>query len=240
MDPSIADIWMFETLGTGTLVLLGCGVVANVSLARTHGAGGGTLMVNFGWGLAVFSGVYVAYKSGAHINPAVTLGMVTSGEGLSIVQVLSYLGAQMLGAFVGAALCWLAYRDHFDHDESDPEAKLSVFSTAPAIRNIPTNVGTEVIATFVLVFVILSFDKTPSELGPLPVALLVVGIGASLGGPTGYAINPARDLGPRLAHAVLPIRGKGHSNWSYAWVPVVGPVVGGLLAGTAARVVGYV
>lgn len=240
MEPSIADIWMFEVLGTATLVLLGCGVVANVALARTHGAGGGTLMVNFGWGLAVFSGVYVAYKSGAHINPAVTLGMVASGEGLSTVQVISYLGAQMLGAFIGAALCWLVYRDHFDHEESDPETKLSVFSTAPAIRNIPVNVGTEVIATFVLVFVILSFDKTPSELGPLPVALLVVGIGASLGGPTGYAINPARDLGPRLAHAVLPIRGKGHSNWSYAWVPVIGPVVGGLLAGTAARVVGYV
>ncbi len=240
MEPSIADIWMFETLGTATLVLLGCGVVANVALARTKGAAGGFLLVNFGWGLAVFAGVYIAYKSGAHINPAVTLGMVTSGEGLSLLEVVSYLGAQMLGAFVGATLCWLAYRDHFDHEESDAEAKLSVFSTAPGIRNIPANVVTEVIATFVLVFVILSFDKTPSELGPLPVALLVVGIGASLGGPTGYAINPARDLGPRLAHAVLPIRGKGTNDWAYAWVPVVGPVVGGVLAGVAARVVGYV
>lgn len=240
MEPSIADIWMFETLGTATLVLLGCGVVANVALARTKGAGGGTLMVNFGWGLAVFAGVYVAYKSGAHINPAVTLGLVTSGEGLSALQVVSYLGAQMLGAFVGATLCWLAYRDHFDHEESDPDATLAVFSTAPEIRNIPANVATEVVATFVLVFVLLSFDKTPSELGPLPVALLVVGIGASLGGPTGYAINPARDLGPRLAHAVLPIRGKGSNDWAYAWVPVIGPVAGGVLAGVAARVVGYV
>lgn len=240
MAPSIADIWMFETMGTATLVLLGCGVVANVALARTKGAGGGTLMVNFGWGIAVFAGVYVAYKSGAHINPAVTLGMVASGEGLSALQVVSYLGAQMLGAFLGAALCWLAYRDHFDHEDSDPATTLAVFSTDPEIRNAPANVRTEIIGTFVLVFVILAFGKTPSDLGPLPVALLVVGIGASLGGPTGYAINPARDLGPRLAHAVLPIRGKGHSNWSYAWVPVIGPVVGGVLAGTAARVVGYV
>lgn len=240
MEPSIADIWMFETMGTATLVLLGCGVVANVALARTKGADGGFLLVNFGWGLGVFAGVYVAYKSGAHINPAVTLGMLASGEGLNALQVVSYLGAQMVGAFLGAGLCWLAYRDHFDHDESDPDTTLSVFSTAPEIRNAPANVGTEVIGTFILVFVILSFGKTPSELGPLPVALLVVGIGASLGGPTGYAINPARDLGPRLAHAVLPIRGKGSSNWSYAWVPVIGPALGGVLAGTAARVVGYV
>jgi len=240
VEPSIADIWMFETMGTATLVLLGCGVVANVALARTKGADGGFLLVNFGWGLGVFAGVYVAYKSGAHINPAVTLGMLASGEGLNALQVVSYLGAQMVGAFLGAGLCWLAYRDHFDHDESDPDTTLSVFSTAPEIRNAPANVGTEVIGTFILVFVILSFGKTPSELGPLPVALLVVGIGASLGGPTGYAINPARDLGPRLAHAVLPIRGKGSSNWSYAWVPVIGPALGGVLAGTAARVVGYV
>lgn len=240
VDPSIADIWIFETLGTATLVLLGCGVVANVALARTKGADGGFLLVNFGWGIGVFAGVYVAYKSGAHINPAVTLGMVASGEGLSLLQVVSYIGAQLLGAFVGAALCWLAYRDHFDHAESDPDSMLAVFSTAPEIRNIRANVITEIIGTFILVFVILAFGKTPSELGPLPVALLVVGIGASLGGPTGYAINPARDIGPRLAHALLPIRGKGPSNWSYAWVPVVAPIIGGVLAGVAARVVGYV
>lgn len=239
MGPSLADIWMFETMGTATLVLLGCGVVANVALARTKGADGGFLLVNFGWGIAVFAGVYVAYKSGAHINPAVTLGMVTSGEGLSVLQVVSYFGAQLLGGCIGAALCWLAYRDHFDLDESDPDSTLAVFATAPEIRNPPVNVATEVIGTFVLVFVITAFAKTPSDLGPLPVALLVVGIGASLGGPTGYAINPARDLGPRLAHAVLPIRGKGASNWSYAWVPVVGPLTGGALAGVAARVVGY-
>lgn len=240
MEPTIADIWMFETMGTATLVLLGCGVVANVALARTKGADGGFLLVNFGWGLAVFAGVFVAYKSGAHINPAVTLGMVAAGEGLTALQVVSYLAAQMLGAFLGAGLCWLAYRDHFDHEDSDAESMLSVFSTGPEIRNAPANVRTEIIGTFILVFVILSFGKTPSDLGPLPVALLVVGIGASLGGPTGYAINPARDLGPRLAHAVLPMRGKGSSNWSYAWIPVLGPAVGGILAGTAARVVGYV
>lgn len=240
MEPTIADIWMFETMGTATLVLLGCGVVANVALARTKGADGGFLLVNFGWGLAVFAGVFVAYKSGAHINPAVTLGMVAAGEGLTALQVVSYLAAQMLGAFLGAGLCWLAYRDHFDHEDSDAESMLSVFSTGPEIRNAPANVRTEIIGTFILVFVILSFGKTPSDLGPLPVALLVVGIGASLGGPTGYAINPARDIGPRLAHAVLPMRGKGSSNWSYAWIPVLGPAVGGILAGTAARVVGYV
>lgn len=240
MEPSIADIWMFETMGTATLVLLGCGVVANVALARTKGADGGFLLVNFGWGIAVFAGVFVAYKSGAHINPAVTLGMVAAGEGLTALQVVSYLAAQMLGAFLGAGLCWLAYRDHFDHEDSDSESMLSVFSTGPEIRNASANVRTEIIGTFILVFVILSFGKTPSDLGPLPVALLVVGIGASLGGPTGYAINPARDLGPRLAHALLPMRGKGSSNWSYAWIPVLGPAVGGILAGTAARVVGYV
>ncbi len=240
MDPSLADIWMFETLGTATLVLLGCGVVANTALARTKGAGGGFLLVNFGWGIGVFAGVYVAYKSGGQINPAVTLGLLASGQDFTALQVLSYIGAQLLGAFLGAAVCWLAYRDHFDHDDSDADTTLGVFSTGPEIRNIKANVATEVIGTFILVFVILSFGKTPSELGPLPVALLVVGIGASLGGPTGYAINPARDLGPRLAHAVLPIRGKGRSDWSYAWVPVVGPITGAVLAGMAARVVGYV
>jgi glycerol uptake facilitator protein len=221
------------------LLLLGCGVVANVALDKSKGAGGGFLLVNFGWGIGVFAGVYVAFRSGAHLNPAVTFGLLANGADeyapgvdVSLGSTLVYLAGEFLGAFIGAVLCWLAYRDHFDQSD-DPEAKLGVFSTGPAIRNYTWNVVTEIIGTFVLVFVILMFANTPSQTGPLPVALLVVGIGASLGGPTGYAINPARDLGPRVAHAVLPIRGKGSSDWGYSWVPVVGPIIGGVLAGLA-------
>ena len=239
----LTDVFVPELLGTTVLLLLGCGVVANVALARTNGTGGGFLMVSIGWGLAVFAGVYVAYRSGAHINPAVTLGLVASGDDLgggTPVKVLVYLAGQLLGAFLGACLCWLAYRDHFDAEESDPDEKLGVFCTAPQIPRTTSNVLTEVVATFVLVFVIISFGRTPTELGPLPVALLVVSIGASLGGPTGYAITPARDLGPRLAHAVLPIRGKRDSNWSYAWIPVVGPAIGGILGGLLAAAANYV
>jgi len=215
-------------------------VVANVALDKSKGAGGGFLLVNFGWAIGVFAGVYVAFRSGAHLNPAVTLGLLANGADeyapdvdVTFGSTLVYLGGEFLGAFLGAVLCWLSYRDHFDQS-TDPEAKLGVFSTGPAIRNYPWNVITEVIGTFVLVFVILMFGNTPTELGPLAVALLVLGIGNSLGGPTGYAINPARDLGPRVAHAVLPIRGKGSSDWGYAWVPVVGPIIGGVLAGLAA------
>jgi len=222
------------------LLLLGCGVVANVALTKSKGAGGGFLLVNFGWGLGVFAGVYVAFQSGAHLNPAVTLGLLANGVDeyapgvdVSVASTLVYLAGEFLGAFLGAVLCWLAYKEHFDPTE-EPEAQLGVFSTGPAIRNYAWNVVTEVIGTFVLVFVSLMFGNTPSQLGPLAVALLVVGIGASLGGPTGYAINPARDLGPRVAHAVLPIRGKGSSDWAYSWVPVVGPVIGGVLAGLLA------
>lgn len=234
------DIVLYETIGTGLLILLGCGVVANVALAKTNGFNGGFLLVNFGWGLGVFAGVYAAYKSGAHLNPAVTFGLLASGADLGAVQIAGYLIGQFLGAFLGAVLCWLAYRLHFDDPDTDQDAKLGVFSTGAGIPNPLWNVITEVIATFVLVFVIIAFGKTPSQLGPLAVALLVVGIGASLGGPTGYAINPARDLAPRIAHAVLPIKGKGSSNWSYAWVPVVGPIIGGVLAGLAANVLNYV
>ncbi|WP_397333838.1 MIP/aquaporin family protein [Ornithinimicrobium sp. INDO-MA30-4] len=174
------------------------------------------------------------------MNPAVTVGIVSSGAeelapgvAVSFVNVLIYFAAQMVGAFIGAVLCWAAYKDHFN-EEADPAAKLGIFSTGPEIRNYTSNMITEIIGTFVLVFVILSFANTPSGLGPLAVAFLVVGIGASLGGPTGYAINPARDLGPRLAHAVLPIKGKGGNDWAYSWVPVAGPLVGGVLAGLAA------
>ena len=233
-------IFVSEVLGTAMLLLLGCGVVANGILPKTKGSGGGFLMINFGWGLAVFAGVFVAFKSGAHINPAVTLGLLANGADefaagvdASVGNAAIYIAAQMLGAFVGAVVCWLAYKDHFA-EEADPGIKLAVFSTGPELRNYVWNFITEVIGTFVLVFVVISFGNTPQQLGPLAVALLVVGIGASLGGPTGYAINPARDLGPRIAHALLPIPGKGSSDWSYSWVPIVGPIVGGVLAGLTA------
>tara|TARA_R110002020_G_scaffold152794_6_gene331150 strand:+ start:86697 stop:87395 length:699 start_codon:yes stop_codon:yes gene_type:complete len=221
---------------------LGTGVVANVALAKNKGFNGGFLMVNFGWGLAVFAGVIVAYNSGAHINPAVTLGLVASGAtefslgvAVTVGSVLTYIAAQLLGAIIGAVFTWLAYKQHFD-DEPDAGAKLAVFSTGPAIRSYGWNLVTEIIGTFVLVFVVIGFGRQDpggglAALGALPVALLVIGIGASLGGPTGYAINPARDLGPRIVHALLPIKGKGSSDWSYSWVPVVGPIIGGVLAG---------
>ncbi|MBF4160780.1 MIP/aquaporin family protein [Nocardioides acrostichi] len=238
----MTDIFFPEVLGTATLLLLGAGVVANAVLPKTNGNGGGFLMINFGWGLGVFAGVYVAYKSGAHLNPAVTIGLVASGDDLggdTALKVLVYLVAQMIGAFLGAVLAWAAYRKHFDDPEADPDAQLACFSTGPGISAPLWNVITEVIGTFVLVFVVIAFGHTPSGLGPLAVALLVVGIGASLGGPTGYAINPARDLGPRIAHALLPIKGKGGSNWSYAWIPVVAPLIGGALAGVAAHAFAY-
>jgi Glycerol uptake facilitator and related permeases (Major Intrinsic Protein Family) len=220
------------------LLLLGAGVVANTALTKTKGNGTGFLFVNWGWGLAVFAGVLVSQKSGAHLNPAVTLGIaaqtLAKGEAVDWGKVAIYIVAQFIGAFIGAVLCWLAYKQHFD-EEPDPATKLGVFSTGPAIRSYGWNVVTEAIGTFVLVFTILAAGMIKSTdlgwLSALGVALLIVGIGASLGGPTGYAINPARDLGPRIAHAVLPIKGKGDSDWAYSWVPVVGPVIGGVLAG---------
>jgi glycerol uptake facilitator protein len=172
--------------------------------------------------------VYVAFPSGAHINPAVTVSQWMLGN-IDAGQAFAYFGGEFLGAFLGAVVAWLAFKVHFDVEE-DPGAKLAVFSTAPAIRTIPWNIVTEIIGTFVLIFVILMSGGTPTEVGPLFVALLVVGIGASLGGPTGYAINPARDLSPRFAHAILPIKGKGSSDWGYSWVPVVAPLVGAVLA----------
>lgn len=239
-DLTAGTAFLSEFMGTAILLLLGAGCVANVVLARSKGFGGPFLHVNVGWGVAVFAGVYVAYQSGAMLNPAVTLGLLAAGQDLGGPgNVAAALAGQFLGAFVGAVAAWAAYRDHFDHPESEPAAKLAVFSTGPGIRNLPGNVVTEVIATFVLVFVVLAFGPTPSGLGPLSVALLILGIGASLGGPTGYALNPARDLAPRLAHAVLPIKGKGTNDWGYAWVPVVGPVAGGVLAGFTAAAAGF-
>ncbi|MDO8106459.1 MIP/aquaporin family protein [Isoptericola sp. b441] len=238
---SLGEVFVSETVGTAMLLLLGAGVVANVILPKNKGFDGGWLLINFGWGLGVFAGVYSAYKSGAHLNFAVTIGLLANGAKeyapgveVSFASTMVYLGGEMFGAFLGAVLAWLAYKKHFDED-ADPAVKLGVFSTGPAIRSYGWNFITEVIGTFVLVFVIIAFGKTPTGLGPLAVALLVVGIGASLGGPTGYAINPNRDLGPRIAHAILPIPGKGSSDWAYSWVPVFGPIVGGALAGLVAQ-----
>lgn len=234
---AFTDIMVPEFLGTMILLLGGAGVVANAILPKNKGFNGGWLMINFGWGLAVFAGVFVSLKSGAHINPAVTLGILTSGAeefapgiAADFPNMLIYWVAQLAGAFVGALLAYLAYKQHFDQD-ADPAVKLGVFSTGPAIRSYGWNFITELIGTFMLVFVILSFANWPGDMGPLAAALLVTGIGASLGGPTGYAINPARDFGPRIAHFVLPIPGKGSSDWAYSWVPVLGPLVGGALGG---------
>ena len=237
---SLWTVFGSEVVGTGVLILLGVGVVANVVLPKTLGNGTGWLLINFGWGIGVFAGVYAGASSGAHINPAVTLGLWVSGATeyapgvpITLTSSLVYVVAQLVGAFLGAVVAWLAYRSHYDEAT---EPVLGTFSTGPAIANPVNNVITEAVGTFVLIYIILRFGDTPSELGPLAVALLVVGIGASLGGPTGYAINPARDLGPRIAHAVLPIRGKGDSNWGYAWVPIVGPLIGAVLGGLLSRV----
>ena len=242
VDINLGLYFVSELVGTAMLVLLGCGVVANVALTKAKGFAGGFLMVNWGWGLAVFAGVLVSAYSGALINPAVAIGMLIAGT-ITAPMFFIAIAAEMIGAILGAILCWASYRQHFDAEE-DPANKLGVFSTGPAMRSYGHNLVTEIIATFVLVFVIFAFADygdievgVPGGLGPLtalPVALLVVGIGASLGGPTGYAINPARDLGPRIAHAILPIKGKGSSDWAYSWVPVVGPLVGGALAALAA------
>jgi glycerol uptake facilitator protein len=238
---SLWTVFVSEVGGTAALLLLGCGVVANVILAGTKGFNGGWLLINFGWGLGVFAGVYVAFRSGAHLNPAVTLGLLANNAGsyapgvdITFGSTLVYLAGEFVGAFLGAVLAWAAYRQHFDATD-DPSLQLAVFSTGPAIRNYTWNLITEIIGTFVLVFVVILFGKTPTGLGPLAVALLVLAIGASLGGPTGYAINPARDLAPRIAHFVLPMVGKGNSDWGYAWVPVVGPIIGGVLAGLVAN-----
>lgn len=246
MDSILANAFWSEVLGTATLILLGAGVVANVILPKTKGFNGGWLLINFGWGFAVFTAVYLAFKSGAHLNPAVTIGLYTADlpfatltgpEGVvtatiepTIGNMFMYFGAELLGAFIGALIAFLAYKKHFD-EEAPAATKLAVFSTGPEIRSYAWNLITEIIATFVLVFFVVVSGKTPSGLGPLAVALVVVSIGASLGGPTGYAINPARDLGPRIAHALLPIKGKGSSDWAYSWVPVIGPLIGGVIAG---------
>lgn len=228
-----------EIVGTLVLILLGNGVVANVVLPATKGQNSGWIVITTGWALAVFTAVVIAGPySGAHINPAVTIGLAVAGK-FSWAKVPLYIVAQLIGAMLGAFLVWLVYKDHFAQSK-DPGLKLAAFSTAPAIRNTPSNLLSEIIGTLVLIFVIFHFtqgelgpEKTPiglGSLGAVPVTFLVWAIGLSLGGTTGYAINPARDLGPRIMHALLPIPGKGSSNWNYAWIPVAGPIAGASIA----------
>ncbi|NGO71589.1 MIP/aquaporin family protein [Streptomyces boncukensis] len=236
---SHGDIFVGETIGTAILILLGAGVVAAVNLRFSKAKEGGWIVVAFGWGFGVMAGAYTAGPlSGGHINPAVTLGIaISDGGSASWERVPTYLAGQLLGALIGAVLCWAAYYAHFqaNRDSEHASPTVGIFATEPAIRQPPANAVTEIVATTVLVLPLLAFGETKS-LGPghsgtgtLLVAFLVVGIGLSLGGPTGYAINPARDLGPRIAHALLPIPNKGSSDWAYAWVPVVGPLAGGAL-----------
>jgi glycerol uptake facilitator protein len=249
MHPFLAEI-----IGTAILVILGNGVVANMVLNRTKGQGGGWIVITAGWGMGVFVAVFCVSKySGAHINPAVTIAMAAAGK-LALKMVPVYIAAQMIGGIVGGMIVYFFYRPHYDLTE-DGDAKLATFATAPTVRNIPWAFLCETIGTFMLVLpLFLLTDPTiemgdiPPEqkrnvtlglgaLGALPVGLLVFAIGMSLGGTTGYAINPARDLGPRIAHAILPIRGKRDSDWGYAWVPVVAPIVGGLIAALVARMI---
>jgi glycerol uptake facilitator protein len=243
------EIFTAELIGTAILILFGDGVVAGVLLARSKAENAGWIVITLGWGMAVMIAVYaVGQFSGAHINPAVTIGFaLTESFGVEWGDVPKYLLGQFAGAMIGAILVFLAYLPHW-RPTDDPGLKLAVFSTGPAIRNKPQNLVTEIIGTFILVFGVLAIVGHFSEnvigdtvlttaLGqsfpPLLIGLLVLVIGLSLGGPTGYAINPARDLGPRIIHAVLPIPGKGTSDWDYAWIPVVGPIIGGSLGAFA-------
>ncbi|MEX2600284.1 MAG: MIP/aquaporin family protein [Balneolaceae bacterium] len=247
MSPFFAEI-----IGTAILMLFGSGVVANVVLNKTKGNNSGWIVITWGWGMGVFIAVYTMGQfSGAHINPAVTVGLAAAGL-FDWAMVFPYIIAQTIGAFIGSTLVWIAYKDHFAATE-DPGAKLAIFSTTPEIRNYPSNVATEMIGTFILIIGVF-YLTTPGfitengemlsmividgqevgfglgSLSALPVGLLVLGIGLALGGPTGYAINPARDFGPRIAHTFLPFPAKGSSDWAYSWVPIVGPILGALLA----------
>ncbi|WP_405740205.1 aquaporin family protein [Streptomyces sp. NBC_01525] len=253
---SSSDIFLSETIGTAVLILLGGGVCAAVTFKRSKAYAAGWVAIAFGWGFAVLAGAYIAAKSGAHLNPAVTIALAIKG-GIEWSQVPVYFAGELLGAMIGAVLVWLAYYGQFRAHLSDPEVLaahngqegmvdkatapkagpvLGIFSTGPEIRNAVQNLVTEIIATIVLVLAILNLGlsdngKGVGPIGSLLVALVVVGIGLSLGGPTGYAINPVRDLGPRIVHALLPLPNKGGSDWGYAWIPVVGPLIGGAIAG---------
>jgi len=222
-----------EFIGTALLITMGGGVVANVVLAKTKGNNSGWIVITFGWAMAVFVGVYSSTTLGGsgHLNPAVTIALTAFGDFDSSL-LPTYLAAQFSGAFTGAIIVWVAYKLHFD-ESGDKDLKLAVFCTAPAIRNPVFNLLTEIIGTFVLLFGALAMSKSTDALGTLnalPVSLLVLAIGLSLGGPTGYAINPARDLGPRIAYFILPIKNKRDSDWSYSWIPVMGPIIGAAIA----------
>ncbi|MET9297193.1 MIP/aquaporin family protein [Streptomyces sp. NPDC003077] len=253
---SSSDIFISETIGTAVLILLGGGVCAAVTFKRSKAYEAGWVAIAFGWGFAVLTGAYIAAKSGAHLNPAVTVGLAVKGA-TPWSDVPVYFGGQLLGAMIGAVLVWIAYYGQFRAHLTDPEVVgdqtgreglveqseapkagpvLGVFSTGPEIRHAVQNLATEIIATTVLVLAILTLGlsdngKGVGPIGSLLVAFVVVGLGLSLGGPTGYAINPVRDLGPRIVHALLPLPNKGGSDWGYAWIPVVGPLIGGALAG---------
>lgn len=246
--------WLAEAIGTMLLILLGDGVVANVLLTKSKGQNAGWIVIATGWGVAVALSVYAVGRiSGAHLNPAVTIGLASIGS-FPWAEVPAYVAAQMVGAFAGAVLVWLTYFPHWAITP-DPEVKLAVFSTGPAVRHPMANFITEVVGTAVLLFGVLAIAANAQTLTrpgdvdlsvvfsrglqPLLVGILVLGIGLSLGGPTGYAINPARDLGPRLAHAVLPVAGKGHSDLGYAWLPVVAPIVGGVLGAMLYSAIGF-
>ncbi|MFL0200756.1 MIP/aquaporin family protein [Exiguobacterium acetylicum] len=222
--------FVLEMIGTMILILLGDGVVAGVVLKKTKSENSGWIVITFAWGLAVMTAAFVAAESGAHLNPALTIALALNSD-LPWADVPIYIAGQLVGAFIGAILVWLHYMKHFEATD-DQAAKLGVFATGPAIRHTPSNLISEIIGTFVLVFGILALGLSTfgDGLKPLIVGLLVVVIGLSLGGTTGYAINPARDLGPRIAHAILPIPNKGSSDWGYSWIPVVGPIIGGAIA----------
>jgi len=246
--------YIAEAVGTMVLILLGDGVVANVVLARSKGQNSGWIVITVGWGVAVTIAVYAVGRiSGAHLNPAVTIALAAIGS-FPWIDVPGYIAAQTAGAFVGAVLVWLAYLPHWKLTE-DADAKLAVFSTVPAVRHAGANFVTEAIGTAMLLFGVLAIGANAEgwmqagdvdlsqvfsrALQPLLVGILVLGIGLSLGGSTGYAINPARDLGPRLAHEILPVPGKGPSDWAYAWIPVVAPIVGGIAGAAFYTVVGF-
>jgi len=248
------SVYVAEMIGTMILIILGDGAVANVVLKKSKGQGSGWIVIATGWGLAVALAIYaVGRVSGAHLNPAVSLGLAAIGS-FRWDRVPGYIAAQLVGAFLGAAIVWLAYLPHWAATD-DKASKLGIFATGPAIRHMPGNILAEVIGTAMLVFGVLAIGANaqgltkPSEIDlsvafsngfqPFLVGVLVWGIGLSLGGPTGYAINPARDLGPRVAHAVLPISGKGNSDWGYSWVPVLAPIIGGILGAVLYRATGF-
>jgi glycerol uptake facilitator protein len=227
------NAFLSEFIGTAILIVFGAGVVANVVLEKTKGHNSGWIVIAFGWGMAVYMGVSASLALGGvgHLNPAVTIAIALVAD-FDTSQVAAFIAGQFAGAIVASFIIYIAYKQHFDNT-SDANAKLAVFCNAPAIRNISWNLLTEIIGTFILVFAASLLSKPESnagQLGALPVGLLVLAIGLSLGGPTGYAINPARDLGPRIAHAILPIKNKRDSDWGYSWIPVVGPVIGALIA----------